>query len=622
MNPIEYLESQGFRLTSNPHEYYDNYAKKTGKRKFGDRRYTVNGYHYDAFCNGKHEAYDLVKRPGAPIPSVADGGIAVEGTSKHSNFGKQAVIAYPHLNMQVIYGHLKTLNVKIGDTVNQGDIVGTQGNTNYHSVPMDDHLHIQFQPLGYLPEWEFVCTGIPVEGIDVNKKVDKVDEDKADKKKDDKETVANAVIIDVSQFQPPASINYKTLSAQIDHAIIRTMDADYEDTAYETHHARFKAEGIPTAAYAFVRGRDVQQMKNEAKMFYDRTKKFDPTVWWLDVEAITMNDMRGGVSAYIKELRRLGAKKVGLYIAHHLYKQLNLNVSEADAVWIPHYGSGSAVPDSRPEFPADIHQYTEHGRLKGYNGDLDLNRLISDKPLTFFTDGKAVKRKPANTGGGAAASTPAKGATGTYVIQSGDTLSGIAQKFSTSVSVLQSLNGIKNPDSIAAGVKIKVSGAVSGGGSTSSYTIQPGDTLGGIASKYKTSVAAIQQANNISNPDRINAGDVIRIPGGGTSSTYRVQSGDTLSGIAALHNTTVAAIQKLNGIKNADFIEAGQTLKLPGKAKPAAKKTPSKKYHVVKSGDTVSALAVKYGTTQKKIVSWNKLSSADKIYVGQNLRVK
>jgi len=60
----------------------------------------------------------------------------------------------------------------------------------------------------------------------------------------------------------------------------------------------------------------------------------------------------------------------------------------------------------------------------------------------------------------------------------------------------------------------------------------------------------------------------------------------------------------------------GKKLIVSGKAKS----TP--KYHTVKSGDTVSGLAVKYGSTQKQIVSWNKLASADKIYVGQKLRVK
>lgn len=194
-----------------------------------------------------------------------------------------------------------------------------------------------------------------------------------------------AMIIDVSHHQPPDSINYKALSKHVDHAIIRTMDADVIDRAYENHHKKFKAQGVPTAAYAFVRGKNDTHMVNEAKMFWERTKELEPTFWWLDVEAVTHPDMRKGVSIYINEMRKHGAEKVGLYIAHHLYERLNLDTGEADAVWIPHYGSGSPAPDSTPKFPADLHQYTDRGRLPGYEGDLDLNRIIGDKPLEYFT---------------------------------------------------------------------------------------------------------------------------------------------------------------------------------------------------------------------------------------------
>src|SRR5690625_878062 len=194
----------------------------------------------------------------------------------------------------------------------------------------------------------------------------------------------DAMIIDVSHHQPSDSINYEALSKHVDHVIIRTMDADFIDREYETHHRKFREQGVPTAAYAFVRGRNDTHMVNEAKMFWDRTKDLNPTFWWLDVEAVTHPDMRKGISIYINEMRKHGAEKVGLYIAHHLYEQLNLDISEADATWIPHYGSGSAEADSTPKFPADIHQYTDRGRLPGYMGNLDLNRIISDKPLEYF----------------------------------------------------------------------------------------------------------------------------------------------------------------------------------------------------------------------------------------------
>ena len=101
--------------------------------------------------------------------------------------------------------------------------------------------------------------------------------------------------------------------------------------------------------------------------------------------------------------------------------------------------------------------------------------------------------------------------------------------------------------------------------------------------------------------------------------TYTVKKGDTLSAIATKLGTTVKELQKLNGINDADVIQVGQKFKLSGSA---IEGKPSTEYHAVKSGDTVSALAKKYKSTQKQIKSWNKLTNVNKIYVGQKLRVK
>lgn len=99
-----------------------------------------------------------------------------------------------------------------------------------------------------------------------------------------------------------------------------------------------------------------------------------------------------------------------------------------------------------------------------------------------------------------------------------------------------------------------------------------------------------------------------------SASTHKVVSGDTLSEIAVKYGTTVKALQDLNGIKNASLIRVGQVLKIPGKVAPT--------YHTVKSGDTVSELAVKYGSTTSQIKSWNNLKNVSLIYIGQKLRVK
>ena len=97
------------------------------------------------------------------------------------------------------------------------------------------------------------------------------------------------------------------------------------------------------------------------------------------------------------------------------------------------------------------------------------------------------------------------------------------------------------------------------------YTVKSGDTLSGIANKYGTNINAIATLQDIPNKDRIAVGQKLYVPTGKTStssSTYTVKSGDTLSGIASKYGTTVKSLQSKNNIKNPDKIYAGQVLKV------------------------------------------------------------
>lgn len=194
------------------------------------------------------------------------------------------------------------------------------------------------------------------------------------------------MIIDISHHQDPKMMDYDKLAKQVDLVIIRTQyGSRVIDQHYKTHYIEFQKRGVSTAAYAWVRGVSISDMKVEATDFYIRTKEFNPVFWFLDVEEKSMEDMRAGISAYVAKLRELGAKKVGIYVAHHMYKEFNLNLEEVDAIWIPHYGENNGSVSSKPDFYCDLHQYTSKGRLEGYNGDLDFNRIISNKPLSYFT---------------------------------------------------------------------------------------------------------------------------------------------------------------------------------------------------------------------------------------------
>ena len=97
------------------------------------------------------------------------------------------------------------------------------------------------------------------------------------------------------------------------------------------------------------------------------------------------------------------------------------------------------------------------------------------------------------------------------------------------------------------------------------YTVQAGDTLSGIASKYGTTYQELARINNIANPNVIYPGQVIKINGGTVEKTYTVKSGDTLSGIANKYGTTWQNIYNNNRDiigSNPNLIKPGQILKI------------------------------------------------------------
>lgn len=109
-----------------------------------------------------------------------------------------------------------------------------------------------------------------------------------------------------------------------------------------------------------------------------------------------------------------------------------------------------------------------------------------------------------------------------------------------------------------------------------------------------------------------------------TGSTYVVKSGDTLSEIAVRAGTTVQKLVELNNIKNPDLIRVGQVLKLKESAKETTNKTTNinVQTYTVKKGDTLSEIAQKFNTTVNELVKLNNIKNPNLIYVGQKLKIK
>lgn len=103
---------------------------------------------------------------------------------------------------------------------------------------------------------------------------------------------------------------------------------------------------------------------------------------------------------------------------------------------------------------------------------------------------------------------------------------------------------------------------------------------------------------------------------------HTVAKGETLGVIARKYNVTVKQLVEWNKLSNPDALSLGQQLRVTvtSNSKSSSSKS-NTKYHTVKDGDTLGAIARKYGVTVKQLVQWNKLANPDALKLGQKLRV-
>ena len=341
--------------------------------------------------------------------------------------------------------------------------------------------------------------------------------------------------------------------------------------------------------------------------------------------------------------------------------QDNANLLKRGTSWNPEFYAGAWVSNTSNVYEATAWLEGRYATDPTYAAKL--NNLINEYNLTRFD----VKQSGGSNGNTPAPSIPETQKpvdngnnntenTSQYTVKSGDTLSGIARRYNTTVAKLKSLNNLKS-DTIYVGQKLAVNGAVkeeikpstggngsnTGSNTSSSYTVKSGDTLSGIARTYSTTVAKLESLNKLSS-DTIYVGQKLAVSGqvkeetkpsagtpsnntGSTATQHTVKAGNTLSGLAKQYGTTVANLKSVNNLKS-DTIYVGQKLVIKGTANTETKPAPSTgtgsntgtSSYAVKSGDTLSGIARKYNTTVVNLKSLNKLSS-DTIYVGQKLAV-
>jgi LysM repeat protein len=184
--------------------------------------------------------------------------------------------------------------------------------------------------------------------------------------------------------------------------------------------------------------------------------------------------------------------------------------------------------------------------------------------------------------------------------------------------------------------------AVSGVQAQQVVTVRTGETLSEIAERHGVSLSRLMQANGISNPDHVEIGQRLTIPGSGsttrsTSSSsgsqgtapYTVKSGETLSEIADRFNTTTARLIQINSISDPDLVMSGTRLQVPLTAQRSASAASSSppvnrnaSEHVVQSGENLSLVAERYGTSVSRLVALNQLEDPELVTVGTRLKLR
>ena len=235
----------------------------------------------------------------------------------------------------------------------------------------------------------------------------------------------------------------------------------------------------------------------------------------------------------------------------------------------------------------------------------------------------------------------------TYIVKADDNLASVARKFGISQDSIRSWNSMDAAAFIKEGDTLKVSkpelkpqveNTRPKIGKGEKYVVREGDTFADIAKSYDVPVVMLMQANEGFNR-RLSVGDSLVIPeyvrkkaekkaaksetktaakpkSNEKTSVYTVQSGDNLTNIARKFGTTVAKIQELNNMGNSSSLSVGQKLKVAGTAQEA-----ETKIHTVKKGEGLWDIARQYKVTIEEIVKWNDLKDT-KIKVGEKLKIK
>lgn len=367
--------------------------------------------------------------------------------------------------------------------------------------------------------------------------------------------------IDISEFQ--GEIDFEEVRRSgIEAVYIRVGAGEYTDEYFAENYERAKAAGLKIGFYHYVTARSVEEGRRQARFFASLAAGREP-------------DMR--LAMDFEYFGSLSVSQINAISEAYLDELTALTRREAviysdlsNARNIFSRALAEKYPLWAAQYGAD--EPSANGKWREwvgfqYTDEGRVGGIYGNVDRNIFTEGIFLSDS-GRIDGEKRTTVRAGTRTLTVYVRAGDTLWAIAREYGTTVEAIARENRIADPNRIFAGERLRITLPARGSGEEI-YTVRRGDTPISIAGKFGVTLSALEDRNGLERGETIYAGDKLSIPGARMSGEfYVVRPGDTLFYISRRTGVPIRTLVGINRIKDPDLIYAGEHLKLSAQKSP------------------------------------------------------
>jgi lysozyme len=367
--------------------------------------------------------------------------------------------------------------------------------------------------------------------------------------------------IDISEFQ--GEIDFEEVRRSgIEAVYIRVGAGEYTDEYFAENYERARAAGLKIGFYHYVTARSVEEGRRQARFFASLAAGREP-----DMRLAMDFEYFGSLS--VSQINAISEAYLDELTA--LTKREVVIYSDlSNARNIFSRALAEKYPLWAAQYGAD--EPSANGKWREwvgfqYTDEGRVGGIYGNVDRNIFTEGIFLSDS-GRIDGEKRTSVRARTRTLTVYVRAGDTLWAIAREYGTTVEAIVRENRIADPNRIFAGERLRITLPARGSGEEI-YTVRRGDTPISIAGKFGVTLSALEDRNGLERGETIYAGDKLSIPGARMSGEfYVVRPGDTLFYISRRTGVPIRTLVGINRIKDPDLIYAGEHLKLSAQKSP------------------------------------------------------